>query len=296
LHDCQAIGADLSNAVLHKVHGDRAVFQGAVLHRAQLQGADFSEADFKQADLGRAATEEATFYRARLVGASLVHADLQGTSFIEADVSYADFHHASMQESDFTRSLALSCSFDWALLQGSQFKGADIRGSNLNGCNIGSCDFKACCLVDEELKRAVDVDLAQLQDRISEPHYCGHCGKHLEVWGTKSMALKHWNEKHPALPPCAVPISIEEGCRHIVVATNIGQAEWSRAWPVDGDNGLTRKEKASSPIGTEPSVAMVSDTSLRVAAAPAPLPEISTTTRRHFMDLPLLSTSTVACR
>merc|ERR1712125_196537 len=98
------------------------------------------------------------------------------------------------------------------------------------GCNLGGCDFKACRVLDEQLQDAVNWRTGRITLRISDPHYCGHCGKQREVWGTKELAEKHHMATHKSLPKHLVSISMEEGCRHMAAAAEVGQAAWALAW------------------------------------------------------------------
>merc|ERR1712048_726469 len=91
---------------------------------------------------------------------------------------------------------------------------------------IGGADLKACRLIDVELQRAVGE--AKVNLCISDPHYCSHSGKCREVWGTRALADDHHKAKHPDLPNGSVPITMQEGCRYIAVALEVGQAAWTK--------------------------------------------------------------------
>merc|ERR1712046_281549 len=114
--------------------------------------------------------------------------------------------------------------FERASLQSCKVRGGDFRGASFKECNLGRCDFTGCRIVDEELQDAVDKEAALLKLRIASPHFCGHCGKNRGVWGTRVQADAHHAKMHPELPLNSVPISIEDGCRHISVAVETGQA------------------------------------------------------------------------
>merc|ERR1712048_736082 len=182
--------------------------------------------NFEDADLTAADARHAIFDRALFLNANLPRADLRAVSLVEADLSRADFRLAVLSNADLSRAVAASTSFDNAGLQHCKLHGADFRGASLSDCKIGSADFKACRIIDVELQRAIGV--AQVAWRISDPHYCSHCGKCREVWGTRDLADSHHKAKHPDLPNGSVPISIEDGCRYIRVAVAVGQAAWCK--------------------------------------------------------------------
>merc|ERR1711972_896870 len=130
-------------------------------------------------------------------------------------MSSANFYKASVQKSNLTRVLASDSNFDWSKLQSATLHGADLRKSTFRNCNLGGCDFKACRVLDGQLEDSVNwKGGTQLALRISDPHYCGHCGKQREVWGTKELAEKHHTKMHKDLPMKLVSISIEDGRKH----------------------------------------------------------------------------------
>merc|ERR1719181_2231390 len=95
--------------------------------------------------------------------------DMRHTSFVEADISEADCHRTTFEGSDMTRVMARGTIFERASLKSCRLWGADVRDASFRECNVG------CCVVDEELREALDESAALLKFRIAAPHFCGHC-------------------------------------------------------------------------------------------------------------------------
>jgi len=213
----------MKGAKLERANLTRANMQGAKLHEAV-----FSDANLREVFLGAATALDTVFNRACLADINMPQADARRASFVEADLSGADCHRTTFEAANFTRTHAQKAVFERATLQSVKAHGADLRGVNFAECNVGRCDFKACRVIDEELQYAIELEAALLTFRIANPHFCGHCGKNREVWGTKALADAHHAKMHPDLPLNSLPITTEEGCRCIVVAREAGQAAWYR--------------------------------------------------------------------
>merc|ERR1712232_1448774 len=105
----------------------------------------------------------------------------------------------------------------------------DLRGACVDGCNVGGCNFRACRVSLTVPRESADgLETADLAGRIDNCHFCGHCGKEREVWGTREGAQAHHRSQHPELSENILPISVEAGCTRIAVARESGQAMWSK--------------------------------------------------------------------
>ena len=125
--------------VLHKMNLEGADFEGANLKGMDLVGAHLYKADLREADLSRA-----NLARAYLFGADFTKASLGGANFAEADLDRANFTGA-----DF-----VGASFDRARLGRADLSGVDLARVNLARASLIRADLSGASLVGANLVRA----------------------------------------------------------------------------------------------------------------------------------------------
>jgi len=131
----------------------RADLRGADLNEANLRGANLRDADLWDADLREADLREADLIGANLNGADLREADLIGTSLIGANLRAADLRGTFLREAKL-----------WvANLIGADLRGADLRGADLNGANLWNADLREANLRGADL-RGADLNGANLRE------------------------------------------------------------------------------------------------------------------------------------
>jgi uncharacterized protein YjbI with pentapeptide repeats len=119
--------SDLTGAIFTRARGDRTIWLGARLARADLRGAVlpwalFNEATGPWATFASANLKGSRFYRASLEQADLTQANLLGANFCKAVLSGARFTGANLFEAQFLDSMGHRTDFSGANLKRAMFE------------------------------------------------------------------------------------------------------------------------------------------------------------------------------
>jgi uncharacterized protein YjbI with pentapeptide repeats len=120
-------GSDLDGADFVGAHGDRTIWTGAKIGRADyslavLPSAHFSEASGAGARFFGANLKESRFYRASLDQPEMVRANLFRASFCKATLTGARFNNANLYDAKFLGSAGRGTDFDGANLKRAMFE------------------------------------------------------------------------------------------------------------------------------------------------------------------------------
>jgi hypothetical protein len=128
-------GADLTSANLEDTHLGQTSFDGAILAGANLSHAIGRRARFNDADLS---------------GASLTGAELSGSGFMQADLRNANLSDGNFEKTDFLEADVRGADMSHSDFQRSQFQGAKTEGANIEGALIdGTAHFVTAGTIGE---------------------------------------------------------------------------------------------------------------------------------------------------
>jgi uncharacterized protein YjbI with pentapeptide repeats len=139
-----ALQANLSNADLSDVRGNRALFPSACLQGANLDGAVLRETSFCDADLTGASFREADLFHARFV-----RDDGTSPDFVSAEPGRAAAGSACLERADFT-----CADLTEAVLLGLPLRVATWTGARFTRARLIRCDLEGLTLPDVDFAGA----------------------------------------------------------------------------------------------------------------------------------------------
>jgi len=119
------------------------------LHRAKLQGANFTLVELSQADLGKA-----DLIQAVLSGINFNRANLSRANLNKANLSKADLNGANLIETNLSQADLSRTRFAGADLSGADLFGADLSGANLFGADLSGANLNLAILNEADLSWA----------------------------------------------------------------------------------------------------------------------------------------------
>jgi uncharacterized protein YjbI with pentapeptide repeats len=123
-------------AILHEANLTGANLQTADLEGAGLIGANLNSADLVEATLSGADLSVAKLSRANLTRAALRNADLSGVDLVEAILIGADLSGAKLSRANLTRAALRNADLNGAILEEASLVQTNLEGANITGCTI----------------------------------------------------------------------------------------------------------------------------------------------------------------
>jgi uncharacterized protein YjbI with pentapeptide repeats len=159
-------GSNLQGAKLSPMRPDAsdAVFAGAILTRARMEGADLSSARMEGADVSLVRLEGATLREAKFDAANLANAYLEGCVLPRVSMVGANLWETSLEAADLSQAM-ISCAnlgssrLEAATLSLARIEGADLQRARMEEANftkarIEWADLRGACLEGTNLTDA----------------------------------------------------------------------------------------------------------------------------------------------
>ncbi|WP_299409534.1 pentapeptide repeat-containing protein [uncultured Roseobacter sp.] len=128
--------ADLTDAVMHGANLKGAQLEQADLSQARMHGAHFNKALLQQADLRNAELQDANFSGAKMLGVNLSGAHLTGADLTSAQMGRVVLSGANLENSKLRWAQMTDADLSDANLTGANFSGAQMERANLSGAQI----------------------------------------------------------------------------------------------------------------------------------------------------------------
>ncbi|MDJ0822574.1 MAG: pentapeptide repeat-containing protein [Paracoccaceae bacterium] len=154
LHKAEMQGANFSEARMREADFSKAKMQGAILNGSHVSRANFIGAQMQGVDLGGAQMEKAEFQEALMQGVNFLAAQMRKTDFGGAQMRGANLLTAEMQGARFSRAQLQDADFTGAQLKGALFLAAQVRGANFRTAALQGADFSGAQMQKADLREA----------------------------------------------------------------------------------------------------------------------------------------------
>lgn len=154
-------GAVLTDADLTRCKLVGSTFDGALLDRAKLIGADARESSFQGADLTEVDATQARFDRSNLDGAVGSHAVFTRATFFQCSMADVELEAAAMEVCDLREAKLDGADFTGANIEGAGFVSSSMLDTSLESVRAAGAVFDRCRMPDLRASDGADFTRAR---------------------------------------------------------------------------------------------------------------------------------------